>query len=200
MTTKITPRLIELVYEAVLKSFWRKNALRKFLLASHITEKFVESWSNNESKREFLDRLFPELQKRSKGHAVILQMARSLSEQATFPDLCNWEDSKQKIQEATYAVNALKNYVKQQDEETRSEEERKTIQKRAREERLKIQRAATDKFKLQSKLDDLHSKVGTQDGGYGFEKWLYELLDYCEITNRRPYKTDGRQIDGSLTH
>ncbi|OTA17883.1 hypothetical protein Xvie_00555 [Xenorhabdus vietnamensis] len=200
MTTKITPRLIELVYEAVLKSFWRKNALRKFLLASYIAEKFVDSWSYNESKREFLDRLFPELQKNPKGHAVTLQMAHNLSEQTTFPDLCNWEDSKQKIQEATHAVNELKKYLKQKNEEARSEEEKKANQKRAHEERLKIQRAATDKSKLQDNLNDLHSKVGTQVGGYEFEKWFYELLDYCEITNRRPYKTGGRQIDGSLTH
>ncbi|MNJ61040.1 hypothetical protein D3C77_568090 [compost metagenome] len=46
----------------------------------------------------------------------------------------------------------------------------------------------------------MHPNVGTQEGGYAFEDWFYQLLDYCEIPNRRPYKTDGRQIDGSLTH
>jgi hypothetical protein len=48
-------------------------------------------------------------------------------------------------------------------------------------------------------LDGLHSAVGTQQGGYDFQDWFYDLLDYSEIQNRRPYVTNGRQIDGSLT-
>ena len=81
----------------------------------------------------------------------------------------------------------------------KSEKERKEAQERARQQREKIQRSLTDISKLQQNLDVLHAKVGTQDGGYEFEKWFYELLDYSEITNRRPYKIDGRQVDGSLT-
>lgn len=46
----------------------------------------------------------------------------------------------------------------------------------------------------------MHEEVGTQKGGYEFEKWFYKLLDFSEIPNRRPYKTDGRQIDGSLSY
>ena len=57
----------------------------------------------------------------------------------------------------------------------------------------------TDKAKLQQQLDAMHSKVGTQEGGYEFEEWFYKLLDFCEITNRKPYKSGGRQIDGSMT-
>ncbi len=62
MVAKITPRLIELTYEASLKSFWLKNPLRKFLRASHVAESFVSSWTEEESKRELLDRLFQKLQ------------------------------------------------------------------------------------------------------------------------------------------
>lgn len=200
MAAKITPRLIELTYEAALKSYWRRNALRKFLLASHVKDSFLATWSNDESKRDFLDRLFPKLQGSDKGKAVIFQMAKSLSEQTTFPDLRNWEDSDQKIQEANKAVQELKAYLKKQNEEIRSEKDRKEAQKRAREERARIQRSLTDKAKLQQELDELHSKVGTQEGGYEFEEWFYRLLDYCEITNRKPYKSGGRQIDGSLTY
>lgn len=74
-----------------------------------------------------------------------------------------------------------------------------TTTERARKQREKIQRSLTDKTKLQQNLDSLHIKVGTQEGGYEFEKWFYELLDYSEIQNRKPYKSEGRQIDGSLT-
>lgn len=199
MPAKITPRLIELTYEAALKSYWRRNALRKFLLASHVSDSFVATWSNDESKRDFLDRLFPKLQATEKRKKVIFQMAASLSEQTTFPDLRNWEDSDQKIQEAYKAVQELKAYLKKQGQEVRGEREREQAKQRARVERAKIQRSLTDRAKLQRKLDEMHCKVGTQDGGYEFEEWFYDLLDFCEITNRRPYKSNGRQIDGSLT-
>lgn len=199
MAAKITPRLIELTYEAALKSYWRKNALRKFLRASYVSESFLAAWAEAESKRDLLDRMFLTLQKTDKGKAVIYQMARNLSEQRTFPDLRNWEDSDQKIQDAHKAVQELKHYLREQDEEITSERDRAEAQQRAREEREKIQRSLTDKAKLQQELDAMHIKIGTQDGGYEFEDWFYRMLDYCEITNRRPYKTGGRQIDGSMT-
>jgi flagellar biosynthesis GTPase FlhF len=199
LAAKITPRLIELTYEAALKSYWRRNALRKFLRASHVAESFIATWAEEESKRDVLDRLFQQLQQSDRGNALIFQMARSLSEQTTFPDLRNWEDSAQKIQDAHKAVQELKAYLNKQDEEIRTEKERKEAQERAREERAKIQRSLTDKAELQNRLDNLHSKVGTQEGGYAFQDWFYDFLDFSEITNRRPYNSGGRQIDGSLT-
>ena len=200
MAANITPRLIELTYETALKSYWRKNALRKFLQASHVAESFIATWSGDASKRDMLDNLFQKLQQTDRGKAVIFQMALSLSEQSTFPDLRNWEDSDQKIQEAHKAVQELKAYLKKQDEEVKTERDRKEFQERAREQRSKIQRSLTDKSKLQSRLDTLHSKVGTQEGGYAFQDWFYDFLDFSEIMNRRPYNSGGRQIDGSLTH
>ena len=200
LAAKITPRLIELTYEAALKAYWRKNALRKFLRASHVAESFLSSWDSDESKRELIDRLFQKLQATDKGKAVIFEMARSLSEQTTFPDLRNWEDSDEKIQNAHKAVQELKLYLNKQDKEIKTGKEIKEAQEKARKERQKIQRSLTDKSKLQTNLDAMHSKVGTQEGGYEFEGWFYDLLDFCEIINRKPYKSDGRQIDGSLTH
>lgn len=199
MVAKITPRLIELTYEAALKSYWRKEALRKFLRACHVTEGHIATWTEGESKRDFLDRTFQKLQALDRGKALIYQMARDLSEQTTFPDLRNWEDSAQKIADATKAVTELKAYLKSQSEELRSEKEREEAKAKAREDQVRIQRSLTDKNKLQKRLDDLHSSVGTQQGGYDFQDWFYDLLDYCEIQNRRPYVTNGRQIDGSLT-
>lgn len=199
MAAKITPRLIELTYEAVLKSFWRKEALRKFLRASHVAEGFVATWASDESKRDFLDRAFQKLQASDRGKAVIFEIARSLSEQTTFPDLRNWEDSAQKIVDATKAVSELKAYLKAQDENIRNDKEREEAKAKARDDRQKIQRSQTDKSKLQQRLDALHSAVGTQKGGYDFQDWFYDLLDFSEIQNRRPYVNAGRQIDGSIT-
>lgn len=199
MAAKITPRLIELTYEALLKSFWRKESLRKFIRASHVAEAHIATWSTDESKRDFLDRTFQKLQGSDRGKALIFQMARNLSEQTTFPDLRNWEDSSQKIAEATKSVAELKTYLNSQDKEIRTEREREEAKERANEERQKIQRNLTDKTKLQQRLDNLHPAVGTQKGGYDFQDWFYDLLDYSEIQNRRPYVSNGRQIDGSLT-
>jgi hypothetical protein len=199
MTNKATPRLIELAYEATLKSYWRKEALRKFLRASHVSESQLATWSAEESKREFLDRTFRKLQASDRGLAVIFQLAINLAEQTSFPDLRNWEDSGQKIADATKAVFELKSYLAQQRSEVASDREREAIKAQAREASLRLRRAETDKTKLQLRLDSLHAQVGTQKGGYSFQDWFYDLLDFCEISNRRPYVTNGRQIDGSLT-
>ncbi|MFM5815163.1 hypothetical protein ACET6Q_11635 [Aeromonas dhakensis] len=75
--------------------------MKKFLLASHVKESFLSAWSNDESKRDLLDQLFLKLQATDTGKVVIFEMARSLSEQATFPDLRNWEDSAKKNPRST---------------------------------------------------------------------------------------------------
>ena len=131
MAAKFTPQLLALAYEAALKSFWRRSALRKFLRASHVADSFLATWAEDESKRQFLDRVFDKLQKDDRGKAVIYDMARSLSEQTTFPDLRNWEDSDKKIQDADKAVRELKTYLEQQAAEIRSEKEREEIRIKA---------------------------------------------------------------------
>jgi len=135
-----------------------------------------------------------------RGKGVILQMAHNLSEKTTFPDLENWEDSLQKKEDAKKAVNELRLYLKKQNEEIKSQKEREEFQERARVERVNIQRSLTDRSKLQQILDAMHSKIGTQEGGYAFEDWFDQLLIFCEIQHRKPYITGGRQIDGSLTY
>ena len=52
MAAKFTPRLIELTYEAALKSYWRKEALKKSLRTSHVSENFLATWGAEESKRQ----------------------------------------------------------------------------------------------------------------------------------------------------
>ncbi|WP_322873957.1 restriction endonuclease [Acinetobacter radioresistens] len=62
-----------------------------------------------------------------------------------------------------------------------------------------IRKSLVDRESLQQQLYSLLPFVGTQQGGYDFEKWFYEALDYSDIQSRTPYKVDGRQIDGTLT-
>lgn len=200
MIETLTPHRITLTYEACLKSFWRKKRLRIFLRECGISESFLATWNEDESKREFLDRTFGELQKRVAGRQALLKMGVHLSEQESFPDLEHWEDSKEKIQEASTAVSRLRAYISKQDEELTSQADREKIQKRFRERQAESKRAETDLEKLSSTLNALAKNLGTQQAGYDFQTWFYDLLDYSEIVNRRPYTHEGRQIDGSLTH
>lgn len=199
MAIKITPHLVQLAYEAALKSFWRKESLRKFLRQSHVAESHLATLSPDESKRDFLDRTFAALQRSEKGKAVIGQMAIFLAEQTTFPDLRNWEDSAAKIQDASKAVAELKALIARQTEEVRSEREREAVKAKAREERAVVQQQRTSLSELMQRLNDLAPQMGTAPGGYAFQDWFYDLLAFTEIEHRRPYNTGGRQIDGSIT-
>jgi hypothetical protein len=69
----------------------------------------VATWAAEESKRDLLHRLFPRLEERGDaGLRLVNRMADSLIQQASFPDLSGWEDSKQKIADATASVLALR--------------------------------------------------------------------------------------------
>lgn len=199
MAIKITPHLVQLTYEAALKSFWRKESLRKFLRQSHVAENHLATWANEESKRDFLDRTFAALQRSDKGKAVIGEMAVFLAEQTTFPDLRNWEDSASKIQDASKAVAELKALIARQTEEVRSEREREAAKAKAREERQTVQRQQTSLSQLMQRLNELAPQMGTSPGGYAFQDWFYDLVAFAEIDHRRPYNVSGRQIDGSIT-
>ena len=58
MPKRLAANFVTLVYEATLKSFWRKNALSRFLRQAGIAQSFISRWGSQESKRQFLDRLF----------------------------------------------------------------------------------------------------------------------------------------------
>jgi len=199
MALRVTPHLVQLTYEAALKSFWRKESLRKFLRQSHVAETHLATWSSEESKREFLDRTFASLQKSDRGKAVIGEMAVFLAEQTTFPDLRNWEDSAVKIQDASKAVAELKALIARQTEEIRSEREREAAKAKAREERQAVQRQQTSLGQLMQRLNELAPQMGTSPGGYAFQDWFYDFTAFAEVEHRRPYNVNGRQIDGSIT-
>ena len=50
-----------------------------------------------------------------------------------------------------------------------------------------------------SGLDELSERLGTSEAGYDFQDWFYDLADFAEVQNKRPYVINGRQIDGSVT-
>lgn len=200
MKTRITPYYINLVCDAALKSFWRKSTLRKFLKECKISESFLSTWSTDETKRDFLDRLFDKLPKTSEGRKALIRMAGYLIEQKSFPDLDNWEDSDKKISDAFKSVERLKIYHNKQEVEIEKEQEKKRVREEFKKRQEKITRSQETIKKLSDSLNELGQRLGSQRAGYDFQDWFFDLSDFFEIQNRRPYVHKGRQIDGSLTH
>src|SRR3989338_1465136 len=155
MKTKLTPYYITLVYDACLKSFWRKQALAKFLRLCGISDSFFAGLGSEESKREFLDRLFLELPKTDQGRSGLLRISNSLMEQKSFPDLQNWEDSAKKIKEAHDAVSQLRIYHDLQEEEIQSEEEKRKAQEAFLKRQEQVSRSQRTLQQLSELLNDL---------------------------------------------
>ncbi len=195
----ITPHLLDLVIDATLKSFWRHRALATFLRRCGIADMFLAGWIKDESKRDLLNRLFPLVERSPQGPAVITKMARSLAEQSSFPDLEGWENSAEKKRDASAAVRALREYLEQVGQEATDRREREEIKRRARAAQQHAVENSQNLDKLARRLDQLSKDVGSQEAGYKFQDWYYDLLDYFEAICRRPYVVDGRQIDGSVT-
>jgi len=199
---QVSPVLVEYIKDACTKVFWTHDALRLFLRQNGIAESFLSSWHKPETKRKFIIRLFDNLiqQKDNKGHAVVLKIGQVLSGMEYFPDLENYEDSPTKITAAQEAVRRVKEQIDKINKNIDAED-RGEINQRRLEERLKEIESKQQPFEtLKSRLDELTPKIGTQTGGYEFEKWFYDLTVFNEIQAKRPYKdSNSRQIDGAIT-
>jgi hypothetical protein len=89
--------------------------------------------------------------------------------------------------------------VNKQLQEARDERDRELTRKRARELQEECRRREASLQKFTDRLTDLSKGLGTQQAGYDFQDWFYDLVDFFEVVSRRPYVTSGRQIDGSIT-
>lgn len=199
MAKRLSGSLVNLIHEATVRSFWRRKALSRFLRQVGIAQSFLSTWSQEESKRDVLDRLFAILPNQPGGQELLLRMARDLAAQTSFQDLEGWEDSEVKLQEATRSVRALRAALEKLDDQIISERERKEAQERLRALQEEAQRSRQTLASLDNGLQELATQLGTSDAGYRFQDWFYQLMDFYEITCRRPYVTDGRQIDGAIT-
>lgn len=199
MPEKLPTHFIELVQDALLKVYWRRKAFRNALRRNGVDESFLATWAEDESKRQLLDRLIPALEVAEKGPAVIKQLAVQLADQDAFPDLTGWPDEAEKIAAAKTAVAALKAYITRERSSAEVERARKAIREEAARQRAAKITSQQDLARLQTRMNELHSKAGTVQGGYEFESWFFDLVRFFDIEHRRPYSTAGRQIDGSLT-
>jgi DNA repair exonuclease SbcCD ATPase subunit len=199
MIVRITPHFIQLISDATLKSFWRKKTLRIFLSQCGVSQSFLATWSEDETKRDFLEHLFQRLYETEEGHQLILQVANCLMEQTSFPDLKNWEESDNMIRDAYTSVERLKHFYKNQQEEIEQRISKEKTQANFRAHQQEIAESQESLQRLSDRLNALGKELGTQKAGYKFEAWFYDLMKFCEIVHRKPYVQDGRQIDGSIT-
>ena len=160
---------------------------------------YLGTWSSDETKRDLLDRLFDDLVTTQDGRRLILRIAGSLIEQTSFPDLENWEDSAEKRKQARRAVTRLRVHQAAQEAEIREERSKEDTQARFRRHQEEAAQAQTTLQQLTERLGDLSKELGTQRAGYDFQDWFYDLTDFSEVQNKRPFVSKGRQIDGSVT-
>ena len=197
---ELPPHYIELVQDAVLKIYHFKDTFRSFLVRSGVPQGLISTFTAEETKRTYLSRLFPTLEESDGGAAIINRMADDIMTRQSFPDLLKVEDSRARIAEAKAAQSALGQYRREQQD--RAVDERDRVKSRAA--AKAVQDAARKRVHtldvLQDRLTQLLPKLGTQAGGYAFETWFYDLVDFYEVPSHRPYRApDGRQIDGSVT-
>ena len=170
-----------------------------FLRQSGVADSMTGGWGPEESKRAFLDRLFVELPRNDAGRSGLVRMATFLMDQESFPDLEGWEDTTQKLRAATEAVAKLRAYHSKQQVELQTEDERSKARQLFVKRQQEVTRSQQNLQKLSDRLNELAQDLGSQDAGYRFQQWFYDVLDFFEIDNRKPYVHQGRQIDGSLT-
>ena len=199
MHTRLTPHYIDLVYDATLKSFWRKESLKRFLRNCSVPDSIISTWGHEETKRTFLDRLFQGLNALPTREEIFSKMGKSLIDQVDFPDLQNWEDSKEKLSDAKAAVQNLKTYVAEQDRQLQDEKSSAEAREKFRDMQVKMRKSQQDLENLSLSLSSLVAELGTESGGYKFQDWFFDLVEYFDIVLKRPYVHDGRQIDGSIT-
>lgn len=200
MADKLPPHFLDLIADALLHSFWRKRALRAFLRRMNIKPEFLATWQEEgETRRDFIYRMFPHLEKSEAGQGALRNIARELADQVKFPDLDGWEDAQEKKARAADAVRTLKAYLAEQREEVESAKEQAATRKRAQAIREERARQTANLDTLRARLDQLAIRLGTAEAGYEFQDWFYDLVGHFELVARKPYVTAGRQIDGSVT-
>ncbi|MGH7428554.1 MAG: hypothetical protein ACREJ4_09425 [Candidatus Methylomirabilaceae bacterium] len=85
------------------------------------------------------------------------------------------------------------------DEQVQSKVNQDAARERHRQMQQEAQRSQETLETLNSRLGTLASRLGSNEAGYEFQTWFYDLMDFFEIMNRRPFTGGGRQIDGSVT-
>lgn len=195
---KLAPEFISLTQDACWKAFWTKDALRLFLKQHAIPESYLQTWNKDETKKTFIAQLFSHLTEQNKDD-ILFSLAQSLAEMQYFPDLENYEDSNEKKGKAKEAVARLRTELTKINTSLDSEKQKQQRRMEAEKQKQKAIAKQASLTTLTNQLNSFVSQQGTAGGGFAFEKWFYECVQFFDIDSRPPYKTENNQIDGSLT-
>jgi hypothetical protein len=165
----------------------------------HVSDNALAHLDGSGTKREFIDWLFPKLESNDRGRSLIRGIANELASQTSFNDLEGWEDSKEKKRLAIKAVAELRQWLEHEAEEKETESLKRQRREIAERVRTSTVAHATNLTKLREELDSLALQIGTQRGGYDFQKWFGRLCMLFELDYKKAFRADGRETDGSLT-
>jgi hypothetical protein len=196
---RLDTTFLHLVNEAAVHAYNRKPAFRQFLRRCGVSTGQLALCSDQETKRNWLDRILPHLESSESGQITIRNMADALIRQTAFPDLKGWEDSDRKIEMAKQSIADLQEYLTNEKKEETEQKEQAEWRASAELRRQDTLAAAESLQTLRARIDALATDLGTQTAGYAFQDWFYDLCDFFEVESRRPFVTHGRQIDGSVT-
>jgi len=199
LAQRLPGHYLELLSDALLKVYWYKSSFTAALRRAEVPESLLATWAPDETKREFWERLMPTLEASDAGIRALVTLADAVGEQKAFPDLERMEDSALRVTSARKAITDLNEYRRRQRQQAEQQSEEKQNRERARKAREEAVARLHTLETLSARLDALAVRIGSQDARYEFEKWFYDLMDYFEVDNRRPYKISGRQIDGPVT-
>jgi hypothetical protein len=192
---RLPAHYLELLSDALLEVYWYKASFRAALRRAEIPEGLLATWAPEETKRDFWERLLPSLETTDTGIRVLVRLADAVGEQKTFPDLERMEDSELRIKSARKAIADLNDYRQRQRENAQEQREEKKNRESVRKARAESIARQHNLDSLNARLDGLATQVGSQEAGYEFEKWFYDLMDYFEIDNRRPYNGGELPVD-----
>ena len=186
---RLRPDQLELVFEALCASFWYKRGLEKLLRQCAVSQNDLSHLSEL-SKRKFLEWLFERYEQSDRGHEHIRTIARALIAKRVFPDLDATSTT-----EARGLIEAMRMALEEATPSTATKHDPEIILTQA--DSVASVRS-TALANLRTELEQLYDQIGTQDGGYAFERLFISIARASGLECRDPYFGNGRQFDGSV--
>lgn len=199
MKDRLTPRYINLIYTVLLKSFRREQSLHSYLRSCEVPDKLLNTWRNDETKGEFLDRIIPELMASDKGRSIIQKIAKFLMYQRNFPDLEFLIDADKRISEAREAVKRLRDLHWQQEEEIYNQKMKQKNHLEFQQQRDNVDNSLKILQDFNVRLTLLSDKITDERSYLSFKEWFFDLMDFYDVQNKRPYYKSGIESEGSIS-
>ena len=147
----------------------------------------------------YIDWLLPRIEKSRKAESAFNRIANELGRMEVFPDANSPRAPRDYTVRAQKASHALKEYLEREKAKYEDAKSRAQMRQQAAERRAEELSHNRKLQELKEQLEKLSQMLGKASAGYAFERWFYDLADLFGVEHRRPFKKDGRQIDGSVT-